>query len=408
MRSRPLALACLLLAAPAVTQVPPAPKPEFGAYADRVLVDVVVTDKRHRPVLDLLASDFEVYEDGKRRDVISFAAFGAAAARAREARAAEPVAPLPADAPQFVRAATVLLVDEGHLSLAETARLGPVLTRVMQGLTERTGALLILAPYTGIAFQGRLPEDAMRLAEVAGHVRGHRQPMISTLPMTDSEALEILAGQPLTERRVYSRFDFLNPGSAGMIESMLRARALELAAEATARRRDTFGALKAGLDWLEKQPGRHSVLMVTSGFTNDPAEDGFREIATRSLRINAPIHFLDVSTVSAFNTFESIAYPHALPQAAQVPMIESMAATAGSERVADNTGGLRIGGSDLEKDFERVLDTTRTYYVLGYDPPRQKKPGFRKIEVRVERKGARVLARKGYFDDAQPAAPRAP
>lgn len=390
----------------AVGQAPP--RPEFGSYADRVLVDVVVTDRRHRPVLDLLASDFEVREDGQRRPVVSFAAFGAAASRARAALAAEPlaapVAPLPADAPQFVRAATVLLVDEGHLSLEETARLAPVLTRILRGLTERTGALLILAPYTGISWQGRLPEDALKLAEVAGHVRGRRVPMISTLPMTDAEALEIEASDSLTFRRLMSRFGFLNPGTAGMIESMVRARAAELAAEATARRRDTFGALQMGLDWLERQPGRHSMLMVTGGFPNDPREDGFRELATRSLRANAPIHFIDVGSPSAFGKFEGIAYPHALPDAARVPAWEATAAAAGADRVAENTGGLRLGGADLEAHFERVLDTTRTYYVLGYDPPRDRKPGFRRIEVKVRRKGLRVLARKGYFDDAAPAA----
>lgn len=393
-------IACVVVSGPALSQAP-ASRPEFGSYADRVLVDVVVTDKKHRPMLDLLASDFEVFEDGKRRDVISFAAFGAAAARARAARAAEPVAPLPADAPQFVRAATVLLVDEGHLSLGETLRLAPVLTRVLQGLTERTGSLLILAPHSGIAFQGRLPEEAMRLAEVAGHVRGQRFPMFSSYPMTDAEALEVEADHPLTTRRVLARFLALNPGTGGMMESMMRARAREIADEVMSRRRLVFETLEFGLDWLEQQPGRHSVLMVTPGFPNDPREDGFRELATRSLRVNAPIHFLDVGdAVPPFGKFETIAYPQALPQGARVPAYEATAAVAGADRVAADTGGLRIGGSDLVKDFERVLDTTRTYYVLGYDPPREKEPGFRKIEVRVKRQGTRVLARKGYFDDA--------
>lgn len=398
----------LLAGATGATSQQTPPRPEFDSYADRVLVDVVVTDRRHRPVLDLLASDFEVREDGRPRPVVSFAAFGAAATRAREARAADlpgaTVEPLPADAPQFVRAATVLMIDEGHLSLEETARLAPVLTRILRGLTERTGALLILAPHTKISWQGRLPDDAMKLAEVAGHVRGRQVPMISTLPMTDAEALEIEASDPRTFRRLMSRFGFLNPGSRGMIESMVRARVAELVADATARRRDTFGALQLGLDWLAHQPGRHSILLVTAGFPNDPREDGFRELATRSLRANAPIHFIDVGGVSAFGKFEGIAYPHALPEAARVPAWETTAAAAGADRVADDTGGLRLGGADLEAHFERVLDTTRTYYVLGYEPPRDRKPGFRRIEVKVRRKGLRVLARKGYFDDAPPAA----
>ena len=54
--------------------------------AERVLVDVVVTDKKGQPVLDLTAGDFQVFEDGVRRQALSFAAFGAVATRVRQNR----------------------------------------------------------------------------------------------------------------------------------------------------------------------------------------------------------------------------------------------------------------------------------------------------------------------------------
>jgi hypothetical protein len=41
-----------------------------------------------------------------------------------------------------------------------------------------------------------------------------------------------------------------------------------------------------------------------------------------------------------------------------------------------------------------------TYYVLSYEPPEHTKPGFRKIKVEVATKGLKVIARRGYFDEA--------
>jgi len=40
--------------------------------AEEVIVDVVVTDKKNKPVVDLTADDFEVYENGVKQKVLSF------------------------------------------------------------------------------------------------------------------------------------------------------------------------------------------------------------------------------------------------------------------------------------------------------------------------------------------------
>lgn len=48
-----------------------------------------------------------------------------------------------------------------------------------------------------------------------------------------------------------------------------------------------------------------------------------------------------------------------------------------------------------------MLDTMKTYYVLGYEPP-VGKPGFRRIKVEVSRKDLKVLARRGYLAKESP------
>jgi VWFA-related protein len=90
--------------------------------------------------------------------------------------------------------------------------------------------------------------------------------------------------------------------------------------------------------------------------------------------------------------------------AGETPFASAEAAE-GSTNLADDTGGLIIRNTnDISKGLTRVLDMTSTYYLLGYEPPDHKKPGFRKIKVEPLDKRYRVIARRGYFDEA--ASPR--
>ena len=53
--------------------------------------------------------------------------------------------------------------------------------------------------------------------------------------------------------------------------------------------------------------------------------------------------------------------------------------------------------NDLGRALLRIADEGRVYYILGYVPSDQAKPGsYRRIEVRVRRPGLKVRARPGY------------
>src|SRR5688572_6047188 len=66
--TRALLLGFLLLA----QTLPPQRQPTFRARVDQVLLDVVVTDKDDRPVTDLTAADFEVFENGRAQKITDF------------------------------------------------------------------------------------------------------------------------------------------------------------------------------------------------------------------------------------------------------------------------------------------------------------------------------------------------
>jgi len=400
-----VAVAMGLAVVASLAQAPPSRAPVFPSISDRVLVDVVVTDKKDEPVLDLTAADFELFEDGKRQEIRSFAAYGAAATRARQQ--SESGAASPASIP-FVLAASVLLIDETHMSPMETARLGPLLTDVLKGFQERRGQLLLLAPASKLSIVGRLPEDTAALATAVSGIRGQRFPQITTFPMTDREALDIELGDTLTKKRLIDRFTLLNPHLGTQMEALVMQRMAEIANEVRTRRADTFGAMRTALGWLAGQPGRHALVLVTSGFAHDPADRHFKSVVTESLQANAPIHLLDVSAQAATDKFQGIEYGHALGPDTRVPRLDAYAGAVGAELVAGETGGLRIHGNEVARGLKRIFDTTRTYYVLSYEPVSGRKPGFRKIKVEVKSKGWKVLARRGYFDDAKSGGTKTP
>jgi len=66
---------------------------------------------------------------------------------------------------------------------------------------------------------------------------------------------------------------------------------------------------------------------------------------------------------------------------------------------AEMTGGRAFYNSnDLASGFKRAADDSSTYYVLGYYMnTRNSKPGWRKLQVAVQRKDVEVRARTGYF-----------
>ncbi len=69
--------------------------------------------------------------------------------------------------------------------------------------------------------------------------------------------------------------------------------------------------------------------------------------------------------------------------------------------LAANTGGetyIQYGTADLDQAFQEILRNLRTQYLIAYyPPPVSGLERFRATEVRVNRPGARILSRNGYF-----------
>jgi VWFA-related protein len=69
--------------------------------------------------------------------------------------------------------------------------------------------------------------------------------------------------------------------------------------------------------------------------------------------------------------------------------------------IANETGGVFYHNmNDFSKALDDILESTSKYYVIGYYPKEINNEGkFRKIKVKVDHPGLKVVTRKGYYED---------
>ncbi len=75
-----------------------------------------------------------------------------------------------------------------------------------------------------------------------------------------------------------------------------------------------------------------------------------------------------------------------------------MRAHQGLYALADETGGFALlKSNDIAPVFDRIVNDSSRYYLLGYSPPNPGTARYRRIRVDVKRSDATVRARPGYY-----------
>jgi len=168
-------------------------------------------------------------------------------------------------------------------------------------------------------------------------------------------------------------------------------------------------------------PGRKTVLLLAEGLTVPwELDEKFRAIIGAANRANVSIYCVDVTGLSVKSP--GTASNDLLNTSAGISRNQNMTASgdaahdmfhqddivnitlnanpqAAMAELAESTGGFLIANSnDTAKALHRVMEDVRAHYELSYIPTSQNYDGhFRKIEVLVNRPGAQVHTRAGYF-----------
>jgi VWFA-related protein len=260
--------------------------------------------------------------------------------------------------------------------------------------------LALVAPASNVTIAGELPGTGPALAAAVDRILGQRNDANPQLPVLDAEAIAILRGDSQVLARVAQRFVRMNPTmSPEQAAEVAKERSGDVNFTARRRREMLYATAAQALTWLSDKPGRHSVVIVSGGWAKDPADAAYNALVTRSLRVNAPIHFVDARGLAGDGVFKGVEYSVPLDRNSNEGPTAKADAAEGTVNLADDSGGLIVENTnDFEKGLARVLDTMQTYYILGYEAPPHAKPGFHKIQVEVKTKGVSVRARRGYYD----------
>ncbi len=421
----------------------PSERQAFSSTTTAILVDVIVRDRKGRPVTDLSAPDFDIAEDGVAQKVDTFTrvshgsgiGVGVAWRSPRQTIAITPGAtPAGPAAPDAATgdATTALVFD--HLSseslrLAQRATLDYVpmtgessvrvgvfatdpVIRVMQQFTTDRG--LVRRAVARVLPSGTSAEEqkAARNDELMGRRRdleGQTRTAAASAA-TASGAAQSRTGSEIGAREMELRLIQTELNMLRSFDNLDRAH----------KGYDTALGLLAVVESLAYLPGRKTIVFFSDGLPVSPALsarlDHVIDVANRAnvtayavdakgLRAESMLTntrkemeaFADerMNQVMTGNDRTDQPLTMALERVEDTLRLDSRT---GLARLAEETGGFLVEQTnDLASAFRRIDDDNRFHYLLTYSPRNTVADGkFRAIQVKVRRPGVQVFARKGY------------
>jgi VWFA-related protein len=416
------------------------PDSRLSITTTAVMVDVVVRDRRGRPVTDLSADDFELYESGVQQSIASFRLVSRGVGFAI-------VAPRSDAEPRFAGPYKVADPEE------EPGLLALVFDRLTPDARARAGKAA--ARYVD---EAKLPGDRIGVFAVDPSLR-------TVLPFTDDEARirtalaststhaatdlaansariqelrrrqETLELQQVAAQEQANNINFGNAETSQAVGATLGGAAadqlldqMEIRMAQTYQTLDrdhgghrTTNGLLALLNSLRAAPGRKTVVFFSEGLALPPAAvDRFRSVIDLANRANVAIYTMDTAGLRVESTLEetrrevmafaeerlrqnasgTVSYEGAMTKALErnEDLLRSNP-HASLGRLADETGGFFIRDTnDLPGGLRRIDEDMRFHYLLTYTPTDQEYDGrWREIAVKVRRSDLQVRARKGYF-----------
>ena len=391
-----LAMVPVLLAASAADQtVPPPPQVTFSTEVNYVEVTAVVTAGDDRLVHNLTKDDFQLFERGRPQTITVFS------------RVEIPFAP-PADT-----AAVVAEPDVRTNRREFTGRVYMIVLDDLHTLPSRTNAARAAARAFIDDYLG--PNDLAAIVCASGRVDASQE--LTSSKALLREAVDRFYGQKLPS----STLERLTEYKGIKEEAVSAGREMkdvdvpdptDPARAIDARR--TLRTLRSVVDWMGAISGRRkSIVLISEGIDYDvqdifnarSASDVFsdtRDTVAAATRANVSIFSVDPRGLTSLGD-EGLDV-RSVPQEAHLnigpaTLQREVRMTQDSLRVlSDETGGFAlVNANDLRDGMRRIVEANSFYYLLGYSSPHARPDGkFHPIEVRVNRPGLRVRARKGF------------
>lgn len=399
-----------------------------------VQVDVAVTDGKGRPVPDLKAEDFEVYEDGRRQQITNFShvsprpASPPAAAPVKKPTEQNVPAPPARLRPNQIDRTIALVVDDLTLTVESSPFVRQALKKFVDEQMQPGDLVAIIRTGAGMGALQMFTADKRILYAAIERVRW--SPSSNTLytfaPVTnDAENPNSMLARILHQEANVSQLDPKRKAPERATDELDKFRQEVFSI-------GTLGALHFVIRALRDLPGRKSVVLFSEGLRIYNREqnvlrvrDAMRNLTDLANRSSAVIYSIDARglqplTMTAadnlagdFNTSTSglrsegggdngmwLAEPGAYNGQRRDDFFESQD---GLNYLAQQTGGFFVKNTnDLNGGIRRVLNDQESYYLIGFIPQEStfkpgKAQGFHDLKIKVNRPGMRVRTRSGFF-----------
>ena len=385
-----------------------AQQPTFRSGVRLVNVTVVAHDSAGRPVTNLTASDFQVFEDGTEQKLELFSMDTDRPVQTASA----PLPAAPSLAPNIFTnrkqtrdggGVTVVLFDRLNSSFQDQKFARDQIIRMLAKAQPRDRIALYVLESDVVNILHDFTSDASGLVAVLNKYLG-------------TTSRELAASDEKTPTFERSGIASLDADTEAWI-----SRSMDAVSEQFLRRRSnlTFAALESIANHLAGIPGRKNLVWVSAAFPFEipQAHSAPLILDTAINRTTRAINSADVAvypvdirglmpalnpTTATETTTKGAAPPRA-------PVFNTAATISPNQdtmrAIAELTGGrVYLNTNAIGESIRRAIDDSRVSYVLGYRSSRPDNDNkFRTISVKVNRSDITLRHRKGYLATPAPA-----
>ena len=372
------------------------PAPVFRSGTEIVLVNVVVRDRTGAVVRGLTREDFSIAEDDKPQVITTFdfeelgpsaaAAAEPAAARAAAILPERPGAARPAGAPAAApkvdmhgRRLIVLFFDLGSMQAEELQRAVAAAHDYVDRKLAPADLIAVASFATSLTVNQDFTSDRAALDAAIDAFGGNNASGFEAGTTGDTEDTPDTGGAFTADDTEFNIFN-------------------------TDRRLDALQTLADSLAGIEQ---KKSVVYFSSGMSQQGTDNQvqLRRTVDRANRANVSIYAADMRGLQAQvpggdATTASRRGTSPFSGASVRNQFESTAASQDTlTTMAEDTGGRAFFDSNsFGQVFDRVVDDTSAYYVLGYTSTNTNRDGrFRRIRVKLRRTDLKLEYRSGYY-----------
>jgi VWFA-related protein len=382
-------LALAFLPAP----VAPQNAPTFPSGVELVRIDVVVLDRDGQPVTGLTAADFEVTDNGRPREILSFEPIvvrsppkPAATEGSAPARVSAPVVSAPEESRYFL-----VFFDDVHVGTVGAQRVRAQLTPFLERETREGDWVTIVSPLAGLKWTARSAFERQQFAAV---VRGLKGELVRRPHKDDPSDFSAMRTSEYggREYRPPPRGPDVSAAGAGTSPEML---AEAVYAVAKRRVRQSLSGLGEAVTSLAGFRGRKSLIFYSEGFIKSPSMRDYDQAIELARRAHVAVYVVDPRGLGTGGD------PDSGPT-----LLELDTQAGGSSYVATATGGRVSMSNDVTALFHEAVVESSAYYLLGFQPAAGE-AGERKLRIRMRRDGLTVRAPDHYIA-GEPTASRKP